>query len=205
MFRPKHPPTSTTSAPPTDYTRSLRETHFYRPGHLRSLGLAGDLTALAYDPLLGLLAAGTSTGRVHLLGAPPVQCTWTIYPLTHATTAQGREEARAGVKFLVFHPGERIVVVDTRNVLHVWNVGKGGMDDQKAIPRKQFTLSLYGDVTFLDQPNPVTAHVGVAMRDGQVVYVDLERGAVAGYKIGNQWLAYEERLQRSGWGRGAKR
>ncbi|KAJ9102613.1 hypothetical protein QFC19_004722 [Naganishia cerealis] len=199
MFRPK--PAAPVVSP--DYTHSLRDVHFFRPGHLRSLGLQGDLTALGYDPVLGLLAAGTSTGRVHLSGKPAVQCTWSLYATAHAaSSAQGREEARAGVKFLVFHPGERVVVVDTRNVLHVWLVGKGGMDDVRSVPRKVVTLSLYGDVTFLDQPNPATAHVAVAMRDGHVVWVDLERGVVAGYKVENQWARYEERLKRSGWGRG---
>lgn len=178
MFKQK--PTQPT--PTADHTRSLRNPQFYRFGHLRSLGLQGDLSALAYDPLLALLAAGTKTGLVHLSGAPPFQCTITLYPRAHASTAQGREEVTAGVKWMVFHPGERLVVVDTRNTIHIWALGVGKMDDAKGLPRKVVTTNLYGDVVFLEQPVPTSTHVGVTFRDGNVVWFDMERAVVAPYK-----------------------
>lgn len=183
MFRPKpHPAT-----PPADHTRALRDPQFYRPGHLRSLGLQGDLSALAYDPLLGLLAAGTTSGLVHLSGSPAFSCTVPLYPAhaagtTTAATAQARHAAQAGCKFVAFHPGERLVVVDTQNTIHVWTLAQGGMDDVKGTPRKTACVSLYGDVTYLEQPTVASAHVGVAFRDGNLVWFDLERGVVAPYK-----------------------
>lgn len=178
MFKQK-PPAPT---PSSDHTRSLRDPQFYRFGHLRSLGLQGDLSALAYDPLLGILAAGTTTGLVHLAGAPAFGCTIPLYPAGGGTTAQGRHAALAGVKFMVFHPGERLVVVDTQNTIHVWLLGKGGMDDAKGLPRKTACVGLYGDVAFLEQPSPVVGHVAVTFRDGNVIWFDLERGCVAPYK-----------------------
>lgn len=177
MFKPK--PLHTT--PTVDHTLSLRDPQFYRPGHLRSLGLQGELSALAYDPLLGLLAAGTTSGLVHLSGSPAFSCTVPLYP-AHVGTAQGRHAAQAGCKFVVFHPGERLVVVDTQNTIHVWTLGKGAMDDAKGLPRKTACVSLYGDVTYLEQPSVVAGHVGIAFRDGNVVWFDLERAVVAPYK-----------------------
>jgi syntaxin-binding protein 5 len=179
MFKQKPQQPSTTP----DHTRNLRDPQFYRFGHLRSLGLQGDLSALAYDPLLGLLAAGTSTGLVHLSGAPAFTCTIPLYPHGYASSsAQARVETSAGVKLLAFHPGERLVVIDTRNTVHVFALAPGKMDDAKGLPRKTLTLALYGDAVYMDQPTPATAHVAVTFRDGTVVWVDMERGCVAPYK-----------------------
>jgi hypothetical protein len=179
MFKQKPPQPTTTP----DHTRSLRDPQFYRFGHLRSLGLQGDLSALAYDPLLGLLAAGTTTGLVHLSGTPAFQCTITLYPHGHAaTSAQARNEIAAGVKLMAFQPGERLIVIDTRNTVHIWALAPGKMDDAKGLPRKTMTMSLYGDAVFMDQPTPVSGHVGVTFRDGNVVWVDMERVCVAPYK-----------------------
>lgn len=136
-----------------DFTRGLRDRMFYKPGHLRSLGLCGEITALAFDPMLSLLAIGTSTGFIHLVGSPAFQCTLSLNPMHHARRASaGGASSSApvssgGVKHLVFHPGAtRIVAIDAKNTLHSWHLGPGCMDDKTGLPMKEVTVSLYGDV-----------------------------------------------------------
>lgn len=116
-----------------DFTKAhLRDRETYRLGHLRSLGLQGEVTALAVDPVYSLMAVGTSTGLVHLLGKPPFQCMIQLSTL--------RDQKPAAVKFLTFVPGAgRLCCIDEKNTLHVWNTGAGGMDDAKNQPTKEVT------------------------------------------------------------------
>ena len=119
-----------------DFTRNhLRDRESYKLGHLRSLGLQGEVTALAIDPVYSLMAVGTSTGLVHLLGKPSFQCMLQI-----STLSSTREQQIVGVKFLTFVPGAgRLCCIDDKNTLHVWNTGPGGMDDAKNQPVKETT------------------------------------------------------------------
>lgn len=136
-----------------DFTRGLRDRVFYKPGHLRSLGLCGEITALAFDPMLSILAIGTSTGFIHLVGSPAFQCTLSLNPMHHARRASAggatssTPTSSGGVKHLVFHPGAtRIVAIDAKNTLHSWQLGAGCMDEKTGLPMKEVTVSLYGDV-----------------------------------------------------------
>lgn len=53
-----------------------------------------------------------------------------------------------GVKFMTFHPGAtRLVVIDTKDTLHTWFLGKDCMDDLRGTPMKEVVTSLYGEVT----------------------------------------------------------
>ena len=116
-----------------DFTRShLRDREMYRLGHLRSLGLQGEVTALAVDPVYSLMAVGTSTGLIHLLGKASFQCMIQLSTL--------RDHKPAAVTFLTFVPGAgRLCCIDEKNTLHVWNTGPGGMDDAKNQPSKEVT------------------------------------------------------------------
>lgn len=128
---------STTAAEQPDFTKShLRDAHAYRMSHMRSLGIQGEITSLAFDPIFSLMAVGTSTGLVHLLGAPPVQCT---IPLSSSVNTSAHQSI-AAAQFLTFVPGSgRLCCIDSKNTLHVWNTGPGGMDDIRNQPVKEIT------------------------------------------------------------------
>ena len=98
----------------------------------------------AHPQLASTPNKGTSTGLVHVVGSPAFQCTLYLSTTPQAITP--------GVKFLTFHPGEsRLICIDVKDTLHVWNLGPGGMDDYKNLPRKDVTVSLYGNVTKFSQ------------------------------------------------------
>lgn len=55
-----------------DLSTSLWDPDAWTPRSIRRLGINGDVTAMAVEPLSGILALGTDRGSVHLFGAPSV-------------------------------------------------------------------------------------------------------------------------------------
>lgn len=70
----------------------------FSEGLLSSLSLPGEVTAMAFEPIMGYLAVGTSSGSVHLFGSPPVQISWNLRPAVK-------------VKFILFKSGTPLMVV----------------------------------------------------------------------------------------------
>lgn len=192
MFKSKGP----ALPPDTDYTKNLRETSFYRYGNLRSLGLTGEVTSLAVDPLLSLLAVGTSSGMVHVYGQAPFQFTL----LVAASSSAGIGSA---IRFLAFHPGHsRLVAVDASNTLHSYSLAH--MTDHAQplnhppLPTKEGTQMLFGQITAIEQPLPSFTHMFLTMQDGQTICWDLSRRLMGSWKTGNCWGEFEEKMVRSG-------
>jgi syntaxin-binding protein 5 len=182
--------------PGTDFTKNLKEISFYRYGHLRSLGLTGDVTALAVDPILSLFAVGTTSGNVHVYGQPAFQFTLPISGASSAAPA-------SPIKFLVFHPGHhRIVAVDESNTIHSFSLqhitDQPNPSTHPPLPTREGAYSMYGTVTAVDQPLPSTTHMFFSMKDGATLAWDLSRHCIGALKIGNCWVEYEERMVRSG-------
>jgi syntaxin-binding protein 5 len=180
----------TPSLPPeTDFTKNLRETSFYRYGQLRSLGLTGELTALAVDPILSLFAIGASSGQVHVYGQPSFQFTLPI--------------STSPIKFLNFHPGHnRLVCIDESNTLHSFLLSN--ISDHTnplthpPLPVKEASYTLWGTITAVEQPSPSYTHMFLTVKDGTTLVYDLSRRVLGNWKIGNCWGEYEERMVRSG-------
>jgi syntaxin-binding protein 5 len=193
MFKSSKPPTL---PPETDFTKNLRETSFYRYGHLRSLGITGEITALAVDPILSLFAVGTSSGYVHVYGQPAFQFT---LPISNASsTAPG-----SGIKFLNFHPGhQRLIAIDDNNTLHSYSLSQ--ISDHSnplthpPLPTKEASYTLWGTITAVEQPSPSYTHMLLTIKDGTTLVFDLSRRMLSNWKIGNCWGDYEERMIRSG-------
>jgi syntaxin-binding protein 5 len=192
MFKNKAPAIPAT----TDYTNNLRETSFYKYGHLRSLGITGELTSLAYDPLLSLLAIGTASGLVHVYGQAAFQFTLPV-------AGPSSSSPSAAIRFLFFHPGHnRLVAIDSANTLHSYTLAD--MTDHPnpltspPLPVKEVSYSLYGTVTSVEQPLPSYTHLFMTLKDGVTLAWDLSRRTLAHFKIGNCWGDVEERLVRSG-------
>ncbi|WVQ79503.1 hypothetical protein IAT38_001602 [Cryptococcus sp. DSM 104549] len=192
MFKNKGP----ALPPETDYTKNLREHSFYRYGHLRSIGLTGEVMSLAVDPILSLFAIGTSSGLVHVYGSAPFQFTLPVSTISSSGPAQG-------VKFLFFHPGHhRIIAIDASNTLHTFSLQH--MTDHPnplthpPLPVKEISYTLWGTVTSVDQPLPSHTHLFFTVKDGTTLTWDLSRRGLGNWKIGNCWQDYEQRMVRSG-------
>lgn len=81
------------SRPPLpDFSAPLREPSFYKYGALASLALAGDVTALAQDPVLSLLALGTDAGTVAVYGQEG-------FRFTIPVTLESRRSSSGGVRY----------------------------------------------------------------------------------------------------------
>jgi syntaxin-binding protein 5 len=81
-----------------DFSEELRSSFSFQPTPIAPLGLPGEVSALACDPVQSLFALGTKSGSVHVWGSPAVQTTWNLKPAT-------------AVKQLAFHPGKGLLVV----------------------------------------------------------------------------------------------
>ncbi len=192
MFKSKAPALPTT----TDYTNNLREISFYKYGHLRQLGLTGEITALAVDPVLSLLALGTSAGLVHVYGSPAFQ--FTLPVSTPSSSTPG-----SPIKFLVFHPGHhRLLAFDGQDTIHSFSLQH--LTDHPnplthpPLPMREASYSVFSRVTAVDQPLPSHTHMFFTVKDGKTLAWDLSRRTLGHYKIGNCWGDHEERLVRSG-------
>ncbi|WRT69409.1 uncharacterized protein IL334_006395 [Kwoniella shivajii] len=192
MFKTRAP----TLPPETDYTKQLRETSFYRYGHLRSLGLTGEVTALAVDPILSLIGVGTSSGLVHVYGQASFQFSLPVSTVSSSGPA-------ASIKFLFFHPGHhRLIIIDNGNTLHTFSLQH--MTDHPnplthpPLPLKEISYTLWGTVTSVDQPSPSHTHLFFTIKDGTTLTWDLSRRGLGNWKIGNCWGDYEARMIRSG-------
>jgi hypothetical protein len=192
MFKQKGP----ALPPDTDFTKNLKEISFYRYGHLRSLGLTGDVTALAVDPILSLLAVGTSSGLVHVYGQPAFQFSLPVSVASSSSPA-------SGIKFLVFHAGHhRLVAVDEANTIHSFSLQHISDHPNPAthppLPTREGAYAMYGTVTAIDQPLPSATHMFFTMKDGSTLAWDMSRNCIGALKIGNCWGEYEDRMVRSG-------
>lgn len=198
MFKSNKQPAIT---PATDYTGTLRETSFYKYGHLRTLGLSGEVTALAVDPLLSLLAVGTSGGQVHVYGSAPFQFT---LPVTGHQVMAGASRRADGIKFLAFHPGHnRLVAIDDSNTIHSFSLAlitdAPNPNVAPPMPVREGYETVFASVTAIEQPLPSYSHMFLTLKDGSTLAWDLRQCIISSaWRIENCWTAVEERLVRSG-------
>ncbi|TXT13308.1 hypothetical protein VHUM_00675 [Vanrija humicola] len=174
--------------PSTDYTGTLREHSFYKYGHLRTLGLTGEVTAWAVDPVLSLLAVGTSSG---------------MFALPVSATLPGLDRKPDGVKFVAFHPGHaRLVVVDEGSTIHAFALNhiseSANPNASPPLPVREAFFTLFGTITAVEQPLPSYTHMLFTMRDGTTLAWDLRQRGMSSYNIPNLLAMHEERLVRSG-------
>lgn len=185
-------------APGTDFTGTLRETSFYKYGHLRQLGLTGEITSLAVDPILSLLAVGTAAGMVHVYGVASFQ-----FSLPVCAPLPGTGKKPDGIKFLNFHPGHnRLVAIDSGNMLHSFNLNhitdSLSPNVSPPLPSREAGFMLFGEVVAVEQPLPSYTHLFMAMKDGVTIAWDLRQRTISQFKVPNLWTMHEERLVRSG-------
>lgn len=141
------------SRPPLpDFSAPLREPSFYKYGPLSSLTLNGDITALAHDPVLSLMALGTSAGTVAVYGQEGFRFTIPVTLESRRSSANAPRTSSAsrgqmengghgqahgdlgahartsssppspGIKFVTFHPGSKLIAIDDANTLYQYDL-----------------------------------------------------------------------------------
>ncbi|GAA5939650.1 uncharacterized protein JCM15063_005244 [Sporobolomyces koalae] len=165
-----------------DFSSILRNPSTWNLGHIASLGLGGELSAMTYDPVQSLLAVGTEHGKLFVFGAPGVQLSWDVGVPTK-------------IRHLAFKPGSGFLcIVDAKDTLYVFDLNL----IEKDRPKRDSMLSLRSKVTCLEA-SASHSFLFLGLADGTVEVFDIDRGVVAREaRIPNLWLAQEELLRRSG-------
>jgi len=161
-----------------DLSSDLVDVKDFHPNHLRTLNYLHDVRTFAFDPLTGLLAVGTSSGTVWILGAPGVQeaIKVTDHPL----------------RFIEFSSSlSKLVCVDETDRLYVWDLSQSGR------PLRQASTRFNEPINFLSL-SPSHAHAFLVLQSGKIETYDLLCLRASPYLMPNMWLEYEKKLSASG-------
>ncbi|KAI9057006.1 hypothetical protein FKP32DRAFT_1615502 [Trametes sanguinea] len=151
---------------PTDWEASL----------LRTVEYHTDVTAVATDPVSGLLAVGTTRGNIYIYGSPGVQCRIKV------TNPSGLR-----VKFLQFAVSVfKLLCIDGHDRLHIWDCASAGR------PKLQ-RISAFGQPVNAIVTSPSHTHAFIALADGEIKTYDLLCMRISPYSIPNQWKLYERK------------
>ncbi|KAJ3721812.1 lethal giant larvae like, C-terminal-domain-containing protein [Lentinula raphanica] len=163
--------------PVIDLSLDLREPQDWKPGVLRTLDYALKVTALAYEPIGGLLAVATP-GTIELLGKPGVACRITL-PDPHE------------VRVLHISPSTfKLLCLDDHDKLYVWDLSAYGQP--KLLTTARFNPS--NSITI----SPSHSHAFVALQSGEIQTYDVECLRKSSYYMPNMWKLYEEKMAASG-------
>ncbi|KZP28851.1 hypothetical protein FIBSPDRAFT_816652 [Athelia psychrophila] len=163
-----------------DLSTDLREMSDWKIGVLgdRPLEYLLNATSLAFDPVSGLLAVGTSNGIIYIYGKPGVICRLAL-------------PAPLRVNFLQFAVSlSKLTCIDEGNQLHVWDLAS------TPHPKLQKTAR-FGPVNSLTLTASHT-HAFVALQSGEIRTYDLLCLRKSPYTIPNMWALYEEQMAASG-------
>lgn len=194
-----------------DWTGDYRDEAKFSEGYLDQLTLPGEVSAMAFEPGLGLLAVGTAAGSVHVYGSPPVRVQFMLRPAQR-------------VKHLVFKSDTYLLVcVDEKDNISVYDLSRrdpqnaamreatafanvrrgmsGGAVNRSTqvadAPMRVGTHSVRNNV-LCTEVSPSHNHLFLGLADGTVDTYDLERFSTSPYRIPNLWWQEEEVLRRSG-------
>ncbi|KAK1234875.1 Lethal(2) giant larvae sro7 [Marasmius sp. AFHP31] len=161
-----------------DLSSDLHDALDWKPGPLRVFEYALNITALAIEPISGLLAVGTGHGSIHLFGRPGVECK-ILLPDAHKVTS-------------IHLPSSayKIVCLDDRSQLHVWDLSTPGLPKYQASTRFAQANSL--------AVSPYHNHAFIALQTGEIRTYDLACLRKSPYTIPNLWNLYEEKMAASG-------
>ncbi|KAF7347607.1 WD40 containing SNARE-dependent exocytosis protein [Mycena venus] len=156
-----------------DLSADVRDKTDWNATVLRSFDYPLNITAVAIEPISGLLAIGTTNGTVHLFGGPSVECKLLL-----------PESAR--VKFLQFSSSTfQTVCLDETSVLHMWDLTTFGKPKLVASARFDNATSL--------TLSPSHSHAFIALESGEIRTYDLQCHRKSEYRIPNMWHLYEEK------------
>ncbi|KAK0246422.1 WD40 containing snare-dependent exocytosis protein [Armillaria nabsnona] len=161
-----------------DLSSDVHEREDWKPAELRSFEFAIEVSALAVDPLSGLLAAGTADGLLFIWGKPGVDIKLSI-------------PERNGAKFVQFSVSTfQIVCLDNTNRLHIWDLSNYGYP--------KYVCSALFDQTNAMTLSPSHSHAFLVLQSGEIRTYDLTCHRKSSYTIPNMWKLYEDKLASSG-------
>lgn len=152
---------------------TTKEVGDWHPNILRVLNFHFDVVTIAFDPTLGLLSSGTSSGVIRIFGAPGVDVSLDLpEPLQ--------------VSFLRFSASTRqLVCIDERDQLHVWDLSQVGR------PLHQQTSALDSCVSDISL-SPFHTHALIVFQTGEIRAYDLLSLQMSPYMIPNLWKLHIE-------------
>ncbi|KAK7058549.1 Lethal(2) giant larvae sro7 [Paramarasmius palmivorus] len=164
--------------PILDLSSELHEPQDWKPGSLRVFEYPLNVTALAIEPVSGLLAIGTGNGVIYLIGRPGVECKLLLPDAYRVTALQIPTAAY------------KIVCLDDHDQLHIWDLASSGLPKYLASARfdqaSSFTVSPYHN------------HAFIVLQSGEIRTYDLTCVRKSSYTIPNLWTLYEQKLAASG-------
>lgn len=200
----------------TDWSRSLANaqlssTGTFNEGILARLALPGEVCVMAFEPVQGYLAVGTTLGSVHIFGSAAVQLAFTLRPAQK-------------VKFLAFKSGSGLLVcIDEKDNISVYDLERPDPQiraAQNSSTNQYRATSASTGQSHTGPPHPDTpmrvaayaarnkvmcvelspshSHMFLGLRDGTIDTYDLERFSPSPYRVPNLWWEEEEILRKSG-------
>ncbi|KAI3481436.1 hypothetical protein L1887_56138 [Cichorium endivia] len=200
----------------TDWSRSLANAHLssagtFNEGLLAGLALPGEVTVMAFEPIRGFLAVGTTLGTIHLFGSPAVQLSFSLRPAHRVNHLAFK--ADAGV----------LVCIDEKDNISIYDLARPdpqiraahGTSSNQYRPSSASTGHSITGPPHPDTPqrvgvhsvrnkvicvevSPAHSHMFLGLRDGTVDAYDLERMCPSPYRVPNLWWEEEEILRKSG-------
>ncbi|KAF7337490.1 WD40 containing SNARE-dependent exocytosis protein [Mycena sanguinolenta] len=156
-----------------DLSVDLRDNTDWNVAVLRSFDYPLNVTAVAIEPILGLLAVGTANGAIHLFGGPSVEAKLLLPESTK-------------VKFLQFSSSTfQVVCLDEKSQLHIWDLSTFGKPKLVASGR-------FDNATALTV-SPSHSHAFIALESGEIRTYDLLCHRKSEYRIPNMWRLYEDK------------
>ncbi|SPO26458.1 uncharacterized protein UTRI_04047 [Ustilago trichophora] len=200
----------------TDWSRSLANAHLssagtFNEGLLEGLALPGEVTAMAFEPVQGFLAVGTTLGTIHLFGSPAVQLSFSLRP-AHK------------VNHLAFKSDTALLIcIDDKDNISIYDLSRPdpqiraahGSSTNQYRPSTASTGHSITGPPHPDTPQRVGihtvrnkvicievssahSHMFLGLRDGTVDTFDLETMSHSPYRVPNLWWEEEEILRKSG-------
>ncbi|KAJ1582462.1 hypothetical protein NDA11_004037 [Ustilago hordei] len=200
----------------TDWSRSLANAQLssagtFNEGLLSGLALPGEVTAMAFEPVQGFLAVGTTLGTIHLFGSPAVQISFSLRPahkVSHLTF-----KSDTGL-LICIDEKDNISIYDLSRPDPQIRAAQGSSNNQYRASTASTGHSITGP-PHPDTPQRVGvhtvrnkvvsievssahSHMFLGLRDGTVDTFDLERMSHSPYRVPNLWWEEEEILRKSG-------
>ncbi|KAG1757244.1 lethal giant larvae like, C-terminal-domain-containing protein [Suillus lakei] len=159
-----------------DLSTAQRDPDDWEIGRLRTVDYLLDTRVLTYEPILSLLAVGTASGLICVVGGP-------------------------GVEYLVHTPGgspvkilqlaastDKLLCVDERDRLHIWNL------KDLTEPPKSTRFDHAINAVML---SPSHTHVFLALQSGEIRTYDLLCLKKSPYVIPNLWNMFQTKIASS--------